>query len=487
MEPMIPSISGELGPRRVNAVSTTGIYCRAGCGSRPLSENCSPFPSAVAAEAAGYRACLSCRPDRRANEPIDEATPAVLRQAMMLISDGELDHGDEVRLGRRIGISPRQIRRLFAHHVGATPAFVARSRRAHFARRLLDESDLTMGMVAGAAGFRSVRQLNRVMKEVFRFTPRELRTKRRASNRLVADGGLRLRLAHSPGFDFDRALSYLAARAIPGVESVAARVAAKGVYRRVIDTCGHPGVFEIAGSPDRPTTNTTHLEVTVHLSVFTGLVDDVARCRRMLGLDTDFTDGRAQLAGDALLGPAVSAMPGITVPGAWDRFGTAVRIILGQQVTVRAASTISGRVAERFGIPIAGLEPFGLGHMFPSADRLAGADLSGIGVPTTRAQTIGVFATVVANGSLDLHDGDELPDLLLRLQAVPGIGPWTAHMIAMRVYGHLDAFPSGDLGLRKVAARLLGRQDVSASELEGIAERWRPWRSLAAVHLWQAL
>jgi len=467
----------KLGPREVNAVATTGIYCREGCGGRSLSENCSTLSSAVAAEAAGYRPCLSCRPDRRANELLDQATPAVVRQAVMLISEGALDNSNEAKLGRTIGMSPRQLRRLFREHVGASPAIVARSRRAHFARRLLDESDLPMGQVADASGFNSARLMNRAVGEVFHFTPRELRSKRRVSDRLIADGGLHLRLPHFPGFDFDRALGYLTDRAIPGVESVTE----EGVYRRVTDSCGYPGVFEVSATADK-----TQLEVVAHLPTFHNLVDDVARCRRMLGLDTDLAGGKALLTEDSILGAVVSELPGITIPGAWDRFETAVRIILGQQVTVAAASTISGRVAERFGTPVAGLEPFALGHMFPSPDQLAQADLSDLGVPVSRGTTLTAFAAAVADGSLDLYLGNDLSDLLERLQALPGIGPWTAHMVAMRVYGHLDAFPAGDLGLRKAAARALGQPDISAQELEAVAERWRPWRSLAAVYLWQS-
>lgn len=395
----------------------------------------------------------------------------------MLISEGALDDGNEAKLGSSIGISPRQLRRLFREHVGASPVIVARSRRAHFARRLLDESDLPMGQVADASGFNSVRHMNRVIGEVFHFTPRELRSKRRVSDRLTADGGLHLRLPHHPGFDFDRALDYLADRAIPGVESVAS----DGVYRRVTDSCGYPGVFEVAATGDR-----TQLEMVAHLPTFHNLVDDVARCRRMLGLDTDLADGKTLLAEDPVLGTLVFELPGITIPGAWDRFETSVRIILGQQVTVGAASTISGRVAERFGTQVSGLELFALGRMFPSPDRLAQADLSGLDVPGSRASTLKAFAVAVADDSLDLYLGNDLSDLLERLQALPGIGPWTAHMVAMRVYGHLDAFPAGDLGLRKAAARLLGKPNISAQELEAVAERWRPWRSLAAVYLWQA-
>ena len=471
-------ITTEIGPRQVNAVSTTGIYCRAGCAGRPLPQNCSTLPGAVAAEAAGYRACLLCRPDRRPNELLDRQTPSVVRQAIMLIGDGALDRGDEAQLGRRIGISPRQLRRLFEHHVGATPSFLARSRRAHFARRMPDETDLPIGQVAGAAGFRSVRDMNRVMKETFRFTPTELRTRRRVADRLVADGGLRLRIPHADDFDFVGALRYLGARAVPRVEAIS-----DGVYRRVTDTCGHPGALEI-GPGDA---GGAHIEVTAHLPTFNNLADDVARCRRLLGIDADLREGHELLAGDELLGAIVQAAPGVTIPGAWDRFETSVRIMLGQQVTVRAASTISGRVAQRFGTPVPGLDAFGLGRIFPSADRLATAEMETMGMPSARARGIRAFARAVADGDLDLYDGSDLPDLLARLQSTPGIGPWTANMIAMRAYGHTDAFPAGDLGLRKAAALLLGQDDVSASDLDRLSERWRPWRSLAAMHLWASL
>ncbi|MDA1190005.1 MAG: helix-turn-helix domain-containing protein, partial [Chloroflexi bacterium] len=458
-----------LDPREVNAVATTGIYCRAGCVARPLPENCSTYPSTVAAEAAGYRPCLKCRPDRRQNELLDGDTPAVVKQALMLISDGALDQDDEDDLGRRIGVSPRHLRRLFDTHIGATPALVARSRRAHFARRLLDESDLSVGAISEAAGFRSVRQMNRVMLEIFRFTPLELRAKRRSSSRLVADGGLRLRMPHSAGFDFAGMLDYLAPRAIPGVESVSG-----GTYRRVTNTCGYPGVFEVSGGDG------THLEVVAHLPTFANLVDDVARCKRLLGLDTDLSEGHEFLANDSLLGPLVKTMPPLTLPGAWDRFETAVRIILGQHISVRAASTLSGRIAERLGTPVAGLAEFGLGYLFPSANQLAEADLSGIGMPMARAEGLQALAAAVADGSVNLYDSSDLETLLERLQRLPGIGPWTANVIALRVYGHVDAFAASDLGLRKAAARLHDRPSISAVELERLAERWRPWRSLAA-------
>ncbi|MBM3944974.1 MAG: DNA-3-methyladenine glycosylase 2 family protein [SAR202 cluster bacterium] len=466
-----------LGPREVNAVATTGIYCRAGCAARPLPANCSTFRSAVAAEAAGYRPCLKCRPDRRRNELLDGNTPDVVKQALMLISDGELDDGGEDALGQRIGISARQLRRLFKEHIGATPALVARSRRTHFARRLLDESDLPVHAISDAAGFRSVRQMNRVVREVFRFTPMELRAKRRASNRPAADGGLRLRIPYPGGFDFTAMLSYLAPRAIPGVESVSG-----GVYRRVTNTCGYPGAIEVSSANDG-----AHLDVVAHLPTYANLVDDVARCKRLLGLDVDLSEGRSLLAADPMLGPLVAGSPALTLPGAWDRFETAVRIIVGQHISVPAASTITGRITARCGTAIAGLEGFGLGVLFPSAGQLAEADLSGLGMPAARASTVRGFAAAVAGGSLNLYDTSPLPELVQRLQDFEGIGPWTANVLALRVYGHLDAFPAGDLGLRKAVARLPGGESVSTSALERMAERWRPWRSLAAVYLWESL
>jgi AraC family transcriptional regulator of adaptative response / DNA-3-methyladenine glycosylase II len=466
-----------LSRREVNAVATTGIYCRAGCVARPLPANCSTYSSAVAAEAAGYRPCLKCRPDRRQNELLDGATPDVVKQALMLISDGVLDQGSEAALGERIGISPRQLRRLFHEHVGATPVLVARSKRAHFARRLLDESDLSVAMIAEAAGFRGVRQMNRVMREVFRFSPTELRARRRTGSRLVADGGLRLQIPHPTGFDFAAMLGFLALRATPRVESVTGNV-----YRRVTNTCGYPGVFEVAASP-----RGANLELVAHLPTFANLVDDVARCRRLLGLDTDLDEGRKVLSGDPLLAPFIRQRPGITLPGAWDRFETAIRIILGQQVSVQAASTLSGRFAQRFGTSVPGLDEIGLGYLFPSAERLAGADVAETGIPTAGASSVRAFARAVADGQLNLYDASGLSTLTERLQALPGIGPWTANMLAMRVYGHLDAFPSSDLGLRKAVAGILGLPAISADDLDRFAERWRPWRSLAATYLWEKL
>ena len=443
----------DMADREVNAVFTTGIYCRSGCSGRPLPANCAPFPSAVAAQAAGFRPCLLCRPDRRAEVLIDGSTPEVVRQALMLISDGFMDQNTAVMLGRRLGISTRHLNRLFEDYLGATPTLIAQSRRAHFARRLLDETDLTITDVSSASGFRSVRQMNRVMMGVFRFSPSELRKKRREARRLVADGGLRLRIPTPVGFDLEPVLRYLGPRSIPGVESVV-----DGVYRRVTNTCGYPGVVEVTTRRDGD-----GLEMVAHLPSYVGLLDDVARCRSLFGLHVDYTEARTQLEDDNALMPLVSARPGLTIPGSWDRFETAVLAVLEQYGTVSSASKNAGKIASNFGIPVPGLAQMELGFLFPSAEPLAQADLGELGLSTAGTDAVRSVSEAVADGSLDLYDHSELPTLLARLQEVPGSGRSAAATMAMRVFGHLDAFPG--------------------SETAEAGDHWRPWRSLAFSYL----
>ncbi|MDP6821753.1 MAG: AlkA N-terminal domain-containing protein [Dehalococcoidia bacterium] len=465
--------SVQIDERQVTGVSTTGIYCRAGCGGRPKPSNTALYQSALAAQAAGFRPCLRCRPDRRADPLIDGSTHEVVRQALMLIGDGFMDRNTTAVLGKRLGISSRHLNRLFEDHIGTTPAVLAQSQRAHFARRLLDETDLSITNISSASGFRSVRQMNRVMNQIFRFTPRELRSKRRKADRLVVDGGLKLRVPCPPGFDFAAVLEFLAPRAIPGVET-----AVDGVYRRVTNTCGYPGVIEVSAGADG-----SNLEIVAHLPSFDGLLGDVARCKSLFGMDVDFSQARQELSGDPLLAPLISSRPGLTIPGSWDRFETAIRIILGQQVTVRGASTIAGRMASELGVPVPGLGEIGLGFLFPSASRLAESDLTEIGIPRARALAIRSFAEAVSDGSLDLYDHSELPALLSLLQGYPGVGPWTANMLAMRVFGHMDAFPLGDMGLRKAFAGLSSTGSAAGELIEETAQNWRPWRSLAFNYL----
>jgi AraC family transcriptional regulator of adaptative response / DNA-3-methyladenine glycosylase II len=463
----------------ISAVVTTGIYCRAGCPGSPNRENVQRYRSPVAAEAAGFRPCLRCRPDRLPPAYVASGAPDPVQRAVLLIGEGALDESTEDTLGERIGLSGRQLRRLFLQHLGATPSFVARSRRAHFARRLLDESDLSVTEITFAAGFNSTRQMNRAMLETFRFTPTELRGKRRERDRLVADGGLPLRTPYAGSFSFDEMLRFLAARTVPGVDAVD-----RTTYRRTITTCGHPGMMEVSDLGDR-----RHLLVLAHLPTYNALIDDVARVRRIFGLDLPSAEKLPGLANDALLQPLIAARPGLRVSCAWDRFETAVRIIVSQQISLRGARTILGRLVEAFGTPVPGLDTLSLTHVFPTAERLATASerqLAALGMPSARAATIRGFARAYASEAISLEPTTGLDRLLEQLESLPGIGSWTAHCIALRATGHVDAFPAGDLGLRRAAANLLDR-DVTAKELEERAEAWRPYRGLAAMHLWAAL
>jgi AraC family transcriptional regulator of adaptative response / DNA-3-methyladenine glycosylase II len=414
-----------------SAVVTTGIYCRPGCGAKPLAENVRTFELAAAAEAAGFRACLRCRPYRVAS-PVDARAPEMVCRAVQLIIDGVLDEGTEVALGERLAVSPRHLRRMFRDHLGVTPDQLARSRRAHFARRLLDDSDLTVADIAFASGFGSLRQFNREMRQVFRAAPRELRDRRRRADRLTADGGLVMRLPYQPPYDWDAMLAHFAARAIPGVESVADRT-----YRRTIALDGGPGMLELApGDGD-------FLILRAHLPYWEGLIHVVERAGRMVGLDT-----APALSNDPVLGPLVRRRPGLRVPGAWGPLEAAVQTVLAQGNSLEDARALAGELVATFGHPVPGL-PHGLTHLFPSAEALASAD----GLPQSIAQAC------VANPAL--LDAQSLDALIANLSTIPGLTLDTAHTIAVRL-GHQDAFPPS--------------LDLDPS-------RWSPHQALAATYL----
>jgi len=464
---MIDAMSG------FSAVVTTGIYCRPGCGARPHQRNVRPFANAAAAEAAGYRACLRCRPYRSA-PPLSWSGPELVCRAVQLVLDGGLDDGlTEHDLAARLGISARHLRRLFAEHVGATPDQLARSRRAHFARRLLDDTDLTVTEVAFASGFGSVRQLNRASHEVFRASPRELRARRRKADRLAADGGLTLRLAYQPPLDWAVMLGYFRARAIAGVEHVS-----EDTYRRTTAIDGDPGVIELRQGTEE------HLLLQLHLPHWEGLIHHVERARRIFNLDADTGAVVEQLAGDPLLGPLIQARPGLRPPGAWDPFEIGVRAIVGQQVSVAAANTIVARLVARTGTAIPGLGQLGLTHLFPAPADLANADLDGLGLTTARARAVAAFARAVLDGHIAFDRSTTLQQFADALTATAGLGPWTAHYIALRL-GEPDAFPAADSGLHHALSRATGHS-VTTREAEALAQGWRPHRAQAAAQLWLA-
>jgi AraC family transcriptional regulator of adaptative response / DNA-3-methyladenine glycosylase II len=448
------------------AVVTTGIYCRPGCSARPNPGNVVRFGLAAAAEAAGYRACLRCRPYRAA-ELVFWSGPELVCRAVRMILDGALDDGTEETLATRLGVSARHLRRLFTSELGVTPDGLARSARAHFARRLLDDTDLTILEIAFAAGYGSIRQFNRACSDIFHATPRELRARRRVHDRLVADGGLALRLPFEGPLDWDALLAYLGAHAIPGVESIG-----EGAYRRTIVVGGHPGVLELHPG------DANHVVLVAHLPHWEELIHIAQRARHIAGLELDLEEPTAHLGRDPHIGPLVLARPGLRVPGTWDAFETGVQAIVGQQLSIEAVSAIMARLVRRLGGAVPGLGPMGLTHTFPSAETIAEADLDGIGLPPGRAESIQAFARAVAADEIRLDRSVGLARLVGSISALPGVGELTAQCIALRL-GERDAFPATEVGLR----RALRQQSRIPAEA---AERWRPWRAFAAMHLWLA-
>jgi AraC family transcriptional regulator of adaptative response / DNA-3-methyladenine glycosylase II len=453
-------------------VTTTGIYCRPICPSPPPRQrNVRFFACAAAAQAEGFRPCLRCRPESAPGTPAWEGSPALVRRALRLIAQGKLDEDDVESFAAHLGVGGRHLRRLFETHLGASPAAVARASRAHFARKLLDESDLKMADIALSAGFRGVRQFNQVMRATFKASPRELRAKRRGAPGQA--GGLAIRLFYRPPLDWDALHGFLALRATPGIEVFDERG-----YRRTFRAGAAAGTLSVA--QDRAG---NCVRLVLRLPALGDLQAVVARVRRLFDLDADPLRIGRQLARSPELAARVRARPGLRVPGAWDGFELAVRAVLGQQVSVRGATTLAGRLVARFGEPLPAPAEAGLTHLFPEPAALADADVAAIGLPRARAASIRALAGAVAKGKLPLDGGLELSDLVVRLCEIPGIGAWTAHYIAMRACGETDAFPAGDLGLRRAFAND-GRGPASERTLLAASEAWRPFRAYAAMHLW---
>jgi len=445
-----------------SAVVTTGIYCRPGCGAKPLAENVRTFELAAAAEAEGFRACLRCRPYRVAG-PVDSSAPELVCRAVQLVIGGALDDSTEEALARRLGISPRHLRRLFNDHLGATPDQLARSRRAHFARRLLDDSDLSVTEIAFASGFGSLRQFNRAMREVFRATPVELRSRRRRADRLVADGGLAMRLPFTAPYDWDAIIAFLGERAVPGVESIE-----NGVYRRTISLDGSPGMLEVQpGGVD-------YLLFRAHLPYWEGLIHVVERVSRMAGIDADVSPAVTLLAADPTIGSLVSARPGVRVPGAWGPFEIAIHAIVAQHHAQDEARERMGALTRAFGQPLPGLA-HGLTHLFPSAEVLKGPDVATIDAASAGA--IRELAVRVVSGDVVLDGSVALRELVASLTAIPGVGANAAQQVALRL-GQRDAFPDSDPNVRS-ALRALAYSGAAVD----VASKWRPWRAIAATHL----
>jgi AraC family transcriptional regulator of adaptative response / DNA-3-methyladenine glycosylase II len=454
------------------AVTSTGIYCRPICPS-PVSKSCNVryYASAAAAAEAGFRPCLRCRPEAAPGTPAWLGTSAVVRRALRLIEDGELDEASVATLAERLGIGPRHLHRLFLQHVGASPIAVAQTRRLHFAKRLLDETGLPITEIALAAGFGSVRRFNAAFQRAYARSPRELRRQRPAGAAVEKRDEVVLRLAFRPPYDWAHVRDFLATRAVPGVE----RVDARGYARTVSSRTGHAIVCVRAIDGDGA------LELRVRGAAPVELFQLSAAARRAFDLAADPARIALAFEPDPLLGPLVERRPGLRIPGAWDPFECAVRAVLGQQVSVAAGRTLAARLVARLGLPIASASD-GLTHLFPSPEAVAVADLDGLGMTTARIGALRALARAVCDGALDLNTPVE--DVMAKLIALPGFGAWTAAYVALRALGEPDAFPAGDLVLRRVAAG--GGAPLTMRALEARAEAWRPWRSYAVMHLWRS-
>lgn len=474
-------------------VVTTGIYCRPVCPVQPpKAANVRFYGSAAAADRAGFRPCLRCRPETAPGTPAWAGSPATVRRALRLIEDGALDGAGIDDLAQRLGVSARHLRRLFDRHVGASPVQVASTCRLHRAKRLIDATDLPFTAVAQVAGFRSVRRFNDVLHRVYGRTPRELRRRRPAlAGAGQLDGALHLRLCYRAPYDATALLEFLAPRAVPGVEVVDFT---RGTYRRAFRLAGgepgngsrrqsRPGTSVAPGIVHVETHGDGYLDVEICPPTARLLLDVAGRLRRLFDLDADPLSFGPHLSVAHGLSARIDALPGIRIPGAWDGFELAVRAILGQQVTVKGATTLTGRLVDKLGEALPDhLSGSGLARTFPSPDAVAAFDLRTIGVPRRRAAALRSLAEAVSAAELDLAPTADPDATRAQLTAIPGIGPWTAEYVAMRALRDPDAFPTGDLGLRKAVA---GGSPVGAGELRAMAEAWRPWRAYAAMQLWR--
>jgi len=463
-------------------VTSTGIYCRPVCPARtPKFENCRFFASAAAAQDAGFRPCLRCRPETAPDLGSWRGTSNTVSRGLALIAEGALD-GDTAgvdALAERLGVGGRQLRRLFKQHLGASPIAVAQTRRVLFAKQLIHDTRLPMAEVALAAGFGSIRRFNETFRRLFGRPPGAIRRKAIASlpEGSVAATGVAVRLRYRPPYDWPAMLSYLRGRAIDGVELLDG-----DVYRRTVMHDGRAGTVEIGHLPERAS-----LEATIRFPCVRALPAIVTRIRRVFDLGADVATIGAHLAQDPLLAPLVAERPGLRAPGGWDGFELAVRAVLGQQVTVEAGRRLAGRLVALCGTPLRADQQAapGLALTFPGPSQVAAADLASLGMPGARKLALQALAEAAIADPLLFQPLGTVEETVARLRAIRGVGEWTAQYIALRAVGETDAFPATDIGLLRGAAGPAGPRP-RPDELHGRAEQWRPWRAYAAQHLWAA-
>lgn len=459
-------------------VKTTGIYCRPICpANSPKSENVTFFPSAASASEAGFRPCLRCRPECAPGTPAWSGTSTTVRRGLRLISGGALDDGDVETLAERLGVTSRHLRRLFTKHLGASPLSVAHTQRLHFAKRLIDETTLPMNHISVAAGYGSVRRFNDAFRNTYGRSPRELRKSSEEAPLTAGPASLTVRLAYRRPFAWGALRDFFAHRAIPGVESVT-----DNAYSRTLATAdGHALVVIRPGRKDG------YLSLGLHGVGTESLFEIVQRAREVFDLDAPVSDIHGVLGKDQKLREMLRGHTGIRVPGAWDGFELTVRAILGQQISVKAAVTLAGRIAARYGsrleLPVEAGDSE-LTHVFPDAACLMRARFNDIGLVRSRAKTIRDVAAAVVAGDLRFDPGQDPQEFCATLKSIRGIGDWTAEYVAMRALKNPDAFPLTDLGLLKA---LSWPERMPPAELAARAEHWRPWRAYAALLLWSSL
>ncbi|MBS0558172.1 MAG: DNA-3-methyladenine glycosylase 2 family protein [Proteobacteria bacterium] len=452
------------------AVRTTGIYCRPVCPAPTAhARNVEYFPNAAAAASAGYRPCLRCRPEAAPGTPLTRARSELVAAALRMIDAGALDDASVAQLARRIGVGERHLRRLFVVELGAGPLEIAATRRLLFAKKLLTETPLPITQIAHAAGYASLRRFNAAFLAGYKRAPRDLR---RDESATPASSALTLRIPFRAPYDFSALLAFFARRAVPGIEHVETHG-----YTRRFAFDGNAGSLRVSQMR-----STDALALEVDCADASRLQAICARVRRLFDVDADIAAIDAQLARDPRLRAFVRRHPGQRLPGGWDGFEIAVRAVLGQQISVAAARTLATRLLDRYGEPTT-LPNGDTFHLFPVPEMLAQADLTKVGLPRTRAATLNTIARAVADGTVGFRPEQSLDGFVASWCELPGIGAWTAHYIAMRALSHPDAFPAADLVLRKMLGD--GGTLLSVRAVESLAERWRPWRAYAVMHLWR--
>jgi AraC family transcriptional regulator of adaptative response / DNA-3-methyladenine glycosylase II len=457
------------------AVRTTGIYCRPSCPARtPAFHNVTFHPSAAAAQSAGYRACKRCLPDATPGSPDWDVQATAAGRAMRLIADGVVDREGVDGLANRVGYTSRHLTRILTAELGAGPLALARARRAQTARVLIETTDLTYADVAFAAGFSSIRQFNETVREVYAATPTDLRGRRGGR---PATGTITMRLAVRTPFSGQALLDFLAHHLVPGVE-----VTGPGWYARTLDLPHAPGTVRLDMADAVEEGQTAFVAATFALQDLRDTSAAVERARRLVDADCDPLAVADHFHGDPVIGPLARRHPGLRVPGQVDGDETAICAVIGQQVSVAGACTVTGRLVAKHGREVTTDIP-GLTHLFPRAETLAGLDPTALPMPRARGRALIGLASALAVGDIALDRGPDRDDVRRALLALPGIGPWTADYVALRALAHPDVFLPTDIGVRNALVGL-GHDPVAAL---AHSETWRPWRSYALMHLWNTL